>query len=301
MAKRFTDTEKWMRPWFRKLSLEAKMTWVYLLDNCDHAGVWPADFEILNFLIGKSEATGACGRADAEWLDRTFGDKIQRIDEDKYFIPSFVEFQYGELNPNNNAHASVLKLLGKLGANEPLPSPSPGAQDKDKDKDKDLEKEKEKENSARANFAPQPAPTPTNPLTPDSIRELKEIWIESKRVLGAANLRITAQEERLIAQSVRQNGVEDTRLALLGARWEPSNEKFDPKAHVDLFRVLMPDKDGRPRIQKFAEYGAKGMQRAQAESAKREQRDQVLEDEPVPPPEEVRKLLAGFGIGRMPK
>ncbi len=134
MAKRFTDTDKWKRPWFRGLPNELKVVWFYLLDQCDHAGVWCADFGLLEFQTG--------AHFDAHAFEASFEGKIKRIDEDKYFIPAFSEFQYGELNPNNNAHRSVLKIIKKIEENEPLRSPSQGAQDKDKDKDKDQDKEK---------------------------------------------------------------------------------------------------------------------------------------------------------------
>ena len=40
MAKRFTDTEIWEDDWFYELSVEYKLFWFYLKDNCDHAGIW---------------------------------------------------------------------------------------------------------------------------------------------------------------------------------------------------------------------------------------------------------------------
>lgn len=133
MAKRFTDTDKWKREWFCLLPIEAKLAWYYLLDNCDHRGVWFKNFRKMSFEL---DFTVDEGRFIA-W----FGDKLRLFDGDKYFIPSFVEFQYGNLNPDNNAHKSVIELIQKiqkLAPQEPLNSPSGGAQDKDKDKDKDL-------------------------------------------------------------------------------------------------------------------------------------------------------------------
>jgi hypothetical protein len=128
MAKRFTDTDKWKRPWFRTLPNDLKVVWFYLLDQCDHAGVWCADFELMRFQTGV--------HFDAETLEQAFDGKIKRIEDDKYFIPSFVEFQYGELTPTNNTHRSVLKIIQKIEENEPLRSPSRGDQDKGTDKDK---------------------------------------------------------------------------------------------------------------------------------------------------------------------
>lgn len=140
MAKRFTDTDKWKREWFSELDNKGKLIWIYLLDQCDHRGVWFRNFKLISDQLGF--------KVTAETLRDSFGDKIKFFDGDKYFIPSFVEFQYGELNPTNNAHKSVIELVDrvkKLGAHEDLNSPTLGAQDKDKDKDKDLVKVKDKE------------------------------------------------------------------------------------------------------------------------------------------------------------
>ena len=52
MAKRFTDTGKWKKKWIRQLDPKYKLFWFYLLDNCDHAGVFDADIESASFHIG---------------------------------------------------------------------------------------------------------------------------------------------------------------------------------------------------------------------------------------------------------
>ncbi len=133
MSKRFTDTEKWSHSWFRKLLPELKCVWFYLLDKCNHAGIWIADFEAVSFHVGKEIV-----ESDLEH----FGEKLYKFDGDKYFITSFIDFQYGELNPENRAHKSVLTILEKQGLLKTLRSPLKGA--KDKDKDKDMVKDKVK-------------------------------------------------------------------------------------------------------------------------------------------------------------
>lgn len=132
MAKRFTDTDKWKKEWFRKLPVKMKSAWEYLRDNCDHAGIWEGDFGLFSYQLGEEITEEECVS--------TFGpERFIVLSEGKYYLPSFVEFQYGELTPNNNTHRSVLNRLKKVGALEPLGSPSRGDQDKDKDKDKDKE------------------------------------------------------------------------------------------------------------------------------------------------------------------
>ena len=46
MAKRFTDTNKYKKPFIRGLQGAYKLFWDYLYHDCDHAGIWIVDFEI---------------------------------------------------------------------------------------------------------------------------------------------------------------------------------------------------------------------------------------------------------------
>ena len=106
MAKRFTDTDKWKKQWFRKLTPKQKLFWLYLLDDCNQAGIWDVDLEVASIRIGEDitlkESLDILG-SDVVWLDNN----------EKIFIPKFVEFQYGELNPNSRPHLSVIKILEK--------------------------------------------------------------------------------------------------------------------------------------------------------------------------------------------
>lgn len=146
MAKRFTDTDKWKKPLLKNIPMEYKLLWLYICDDCDHAGIWDVDFDVAELRVGE--------QLSEEKANEYFKGKIILIDDgQKWFIPSFVEFQYGELNEKNRAHESVIKILKKhnlLNENlsiykeiSPLQAPYIGAKDKDKDKDKDKEKDKD--------------------------------------------------------------------------------------------------------------------------------------------------------------
>lgn len=136
MAKRFTDTTIWERAWFRELTPRMKCAWRFLLDRCDHAGIWQIDIALMSFHIGEP--------VSLQDLVSSFGDRVQLLD-DKVFVPGFVEFQYGELNPANRAHASAIAILKKQGVYKPLASPLLGPKDKDKDKEQDKDKVKDKD------------------------------------------------------------------------------------------------------------------------------------------------------------
>ena len=53
MAKRFTDTEKWKKPFIRGLQGAYKLLWLYICDDCDHAGIWQVDIEVAQIRIGE--------------------------------------------------------------------------------------------------------------------------------------------------------------------------------------------------------------------------------------------------------
>jgi len=149
MAKRFTDTEKFIDPWFRRLPSKHKLLWDWILCSCDHAGIITIDLEFVEMVLKEKFSDGD--------LDQYFKDRVLRLKEFKYFIPKFIDFQYGKLNPESRVHASVVERLEKegisfntleLGRNYTLPIPYEYSIDTTKDKEKDKDKEK-KEKEAR--------------------------------------------------------------------------------------------------------------------------------------------------------
>jgi len=138
MAKRMTDTDKWKKRFLRELKPQHKLLWFYILDDCNHAGIWEVDIEVASIRVGEELIY--------DMLPQAFLDKIVIFDNgDKWFIPEFIEFQYGELNPTSNVHKSVIALLDKYNL-EGYMKGSQGVQStlKDKDKDKDIVKAKVK-------------------------------------------------------------------------------------------------------------------------------------------------------------
>lgn len=130
MAKRFTDSDKWKKPWFRKLSPLHKCFWIYLLDNCDQAGFWPVDFDLAEIFIGAP--------LDKSEIQDVFKNQYEELASGKkWFVRDFIHFQYGELTEKNRLHVFVSKILAKQGVSTPLTEVPYGAKDKDKDKVKD--------------------------------------------------------------------------------------------------------------------------------------------------------------------
>jgi hypothetical protein len=106
-VKRFTDADKWSDPWFRKLSWQAKLAYLYILDNCDAAGVWEPDWGAGNFHIG----------AKIHWEDalQELGDRIAWIGEARIRVIKFIRFQYGTLSKDCRPHEKVFAALEKHG------------------------------------------------------------------------------------------------------------------------------------------------------------------------------------------
>ena len=181
MAKRFTDTDKWRKPFIKSLPTPYKLLWLYMLDDCNHAGIWQVDLEVAALRVGES--------LELDQALRLFQGRIVPFDNGaKWFIPAFIDFQYkGELNKNIRVHNAIIKelqrcnLLQYLSAeiienkspfeapSKPLRSPlqnlkkplyenEKGATKplQDKDKDKDMDKDKEMEGGAGETFADMP-------------------------------------------------------------------------------------------------------------------------------------------------
>lgn len=147
MAKRFTDTNKLKKKWLRGLKAPYKLLWVYLLDSCDHAGIWEVDFEIANIYIG--------GGVSEENAKKILKDKIHIFDNgEKWLIIDFIGFQYAGLNDKNPAHKNVIKQLFKynlideklelINFKSPFEVPIQGTKEEEKEIEvvKEIEKDK---------------------------------------------------------------------------------------------------------------------------------------------------------------
>lgn len=126
MAKRFTDTEKYKKPFVRSLKGPYKLLWDYLYHDCDNAGIWIVDFEIAQIYLG---ADMKVNEADALKYFNADQYRVHPFDGGKkWFIPSFIPFQYSKLGEKNPAHTKVISTLLGLGFLIAIPSESEEAQ-----------------------------------------------------------------------------------------------------------------------------------------------------------------------------
>ena len=140
MAKRFIDTKLWDKAWFRRLEPKYKAVWFYIIGRCDHAGILDEDWEAAEFFIGE--------KITYDELPEVIKNKIIVIKgKHQYYIPSFIDFQYGTLKENSKPHLSVIKRLKSKGLFNPMDT----IKDKNKAKDKVKVKDKAKDNKAKPN------------------------------------------------------------------------------------------------------------------------------------------------------
>lgn len=117
MAKRFTDTDKWKDEWFLELEPLMKILWIYILDTCDHAGIWRANFKLASYSIGTA--------MDIQSATKALDGKFKDLGRGLWFFPNFISYQYkGKLNPDNKAHLGVINAL-KLNGVDPSPFLAP--------------------------------------------------------------------------------------------------------------------------------------------------------------------------------
>lgn len=184
MSKRFTDTNKYKKPFHRGLPGAYKLLWDYLYHDCDHAGIWHVDFEIAQIYIGKDMPV-----SHDEALRLFNAGEVRVIPFDhgrKWHLPSFILFQYGELNPANRVHASVISAISgikKEGASEGLTSPMEGCKDKykDKDTDKDIDALPEKAHTPKKKTSDEITDEWVQSLFDKPAFENKDIWAEYEK------------------------------------------------------------------------------------------------------------------------
>ena len=89
MAKRFIDTEIFSDPWFMDLSVNAKLLYIYMITNCNHAGIIDINWKLAEFQTGIKQLSKSYER-----LTKEYDNRIIRLRDSYYFIPKYISFQY---------------------------------------------------------------------------------------------------------------------------------------------------------------------------------------------------------------
>lgn len=102
--KRFTETEKWKDPWFRSLKPPHKLLFLYVVDNCNNAGFYEVDEEMIAFQTGLSAE-----HLKGAWKGLERGIKGA---SGWVWVRRFLAHQKNEeLNPSNPAHKQIIGLI----------------------------------------------------------------------------------------------------------------------------------------------------------------------------------------------
>jgi len=146
MAKRFIDTELFNDSWYMNLTPELKLFFVYLITNCDNAGIIDLNIRLAEFQTGIKELSNSF-----ETVSKEFGAKrLVHLQENYYFLPNFVRYQYPNgLGSGVKAQQSVILKLQNFNidlnsletVNKQLGVSCQTPQDKDMYKDKYKDKD----------------------------------------------------------------------------------------------------------------------------------------------------------------
>ncbi|MEW6507207.1 MAG: hypothetical protein AB1432_05620 [Bacteroidota bacterium] len=269
MAKRFTDTEKWEKKWYRTLSPIMKCFWEYLYTKCNYIGIWEVDFEVASFFIN--------AKLNEAEIRKTFSKQIIEIDDGKrWLLIDFIDFQYGMLSESCNPHKPIIKKLKELGlyerVMEGLRKGIETLQEKEKEKDlekekeKDLEKEKEKDQVKyfEAHF---------NQMLPAEFFETWKKYIDHQTENGIKINRHNVINHLKAFKECFQNGISPPELL----------EAFQQSSHKGLYYIsknLIQEKiNGNNKSSNNSKGSVKSRTDYRFNSAKAEQRLKELEEQ----------------------
>jgi len=167
MAKRFTDTAIWQDEWFMDLSPDYKLAYMFIKDNCDQAGVWKPNKRLADIMIGI--------RIDWEDFLLTAGNRIKIIQGGNWWLPKFIDFQYGKLSEACKPHLKVIEILKKYDLYKGYTKGIHTLEDKEEDKYKEEEedKEEEKEKGAKVEIF--------YPFNSEDFLQRWRVWLEYRK------------------------------------------------------------------------------------------------------------------------
>ena len=227
MAKRFIDTEIWAKKWFMELSPVYKLVYVYLFTNCDCVGVWTPNELLANFIIGEKSI-------DWDHFFNTMQRHIEILEDGKYFLIDFCDFQYGELKGTCKPHKKYIAELKKHNLFERVcKGYTKGIHTlQEKEKEQEQEKEEEKEEEKK-----KPDLIITKTLEtiklPKKIKKLFVDWVDV-RVMCHGKLPAQSQDGQLkrlleIPEDLREKSLK----AAITGTWKNIG-KLDVSKEVDL-------------------------------------------------------------------
>jgi len=112
---RFTRTEKWSDPWFSELSLEAKITFLFLCDSVNNAGFLEFNARKIAWETNLTVNQVKEGVIPELTKPRDSGEGIRQsvyLHRDWIWLPNFLKAQKNwPINPKNRAHTQIISLF----------------------------------------------------------------------------------------------------------------------------------------------------------------------------------------------
>lgn len=109
MAKRFTSSDKWEDPWYRRLTPSEKNFWDYICCRCDNAGVWKPEWDLAEFMIGS--------KFDSIKILQILNEgkvRVNVLKNGSWQILGWIVYQCGGvLNDKIGAHRSIMAQMSK--------------------------------------------------------------------------------------------------------------------------------------------------------------------------------------------
>ncbi|MBT6045380.1 MAG: hypothetical protein HOG49_01045 [Candidatus Scalindua sp.] len=105
---RLTQTEKWVKKWFRNLPPTHKLLFIYLTEACNNAGFYEVDTENICYFTKLSE------EEVGEILQSSSFKKDVVVKDEWLWIKDFLVHQKNfPLNDNNNAHKQIIRQINE--------------------------------------------------------------------------------------------------------------------------------------------------------------------------------------------
>lgn len=114
--KRFVDTEKFRKGFYRNLPAPYKLLWEYLICECDTIGLWTIEEDVAAIRIGKDV------KVDFDRALELFNQGKVRVipvtEGKKWFLKDFITFQYGAITKKHTMYKKIVQSLYAAGLQE---------------------------------------------------------------------------------------------------------------------------------------------------------------------------------------
>lgn len=107
MKRVFTDADIYDDEWYQELSMEHKLFWDYICRRAEY-GIWKPNFGLANFQLKTAitpEKALSVFNADKQ--------RIEVLDNGRWWIPAWITFQYPTLSEDCPAHRPLFKFYAR--------------------------------------------------------------------------------------------------------------------------------------------------------------------------------------------